>query len=99
MDALFCQIKSELKKFNATSKSIESIFIGGGTPSTIDPRLYTKIFNYLQPYMIDNCEIIENRFKFHLKEGHFLSKQWGGVHSAANLKEKVLKVKNSFQAV
>ncbi len=57
MDALFCQIKSELKKFNATFKSIESIFIGGGTPSTIDPRLYTKIFNYLQPYMIDNCEI------------------------------------------
>lgn len=57
MKALFFQIKSEIKKFNTTLKSIESIFIGGGTPSTINPTLYIKIFDYLKPYMIDNCEV------------------------------------------
>jgi oxygen-independent coproporphyrinogen-3 oxidase len=36
---------------------IESIFIGGGTPSTIDPELYRPIFQLLNPYLRGNIEI------------------------------------------
>ena len=57
MDALYLQLKHELKRFKAKDKSISSIFIGGGTPSTVEPELYTKIFKLLQPYLLDNIEI------------------------------------------
>ncbi|MDF1878534.1 coproporphyrinogen III oxidase family protein [Sulfurimonas sp. SAG-AH-194-C20] len=57
MSALFIQLKHELLRFNAQKKSIETIFIGGGTPSTVAPELYTEIFEYIQPYLKENIEI------------------------------------------
>jgi len=57
MNALKTQIKHDLKRFNATSKSIETLFIGGGTPSTVSPELYKPIFNLLKPYLKDDIEI------------------------------------------
>jgi len=57
MEALYTQLKFELERFNVTDKEIESIFIGGGTPSTIEPNLYKKIFNLLEPYLISDIEI------------------------------------------
>jgi len=57
MDALFIQLKSELQRFQATHKSIETIFIGGGTPSTVSPQLYAPIFEFLAPYLQENIEI------------------------------------------
>ena len=57
MFALKTQIEYELKRFKATPKSIESIFIGGGTPSTVPPKLYEPIFELLKPYIDDNIEI------------------------------------------
>jgi len=57
MSALLTQIKHELERFNAKHDSIESIFIGGGTPSTVAPKLYQKIFNFLAPYLKKNIEI------------------------------------------
>ena len=57
MDALFVQLEFELKRFQATPKSIESIFIGGGTPSTVAPTLYKKIFERITPYLQEGCEI------------------------------------------
>ncbi|PLY14033.1 MAG: coproporphyrinogen III oxidase [Sulfurimonas sp.] len=57
MEALCTQFQFELKRFNITSKEIESIFIGGGTPSTVAPALYKKIFDALKPYLKDNIEI------------------------------------------
>ncbi len=57
MDSLFVQLKYELQRFNAQKESIETIFIGGGTPSTVAPELYKDIFNYLQPYLQKNIEI------------------------------------------
>lgn len=57
MDALFLQLQFELQRFQASSKSIESVFIGGGTPSTVAPKLYSKIFEYLKPYLQEGCEI------------------------------------------
>lgn len=57
MSALFLQLKHELKRFNAQKESIETIFIGGGTPSTVAPELYADIFALLQPYLQKNIEI------------------------------------------
>jgi len=57
MVALKTQLEHELKRFNVTPQSIESIFIGGGTPSTIQPALYQPIFNLLQPFIKKDAEI------------------------------------------
>ncbi len=57
MDALLIQLRHELKRFSATQKSIETIFIGGGTPSTVTPELYKPIFEFLKPYLKESIEI------------------------------------------
>ncbi|MEE8587754.1 MAG: radical SAM family heme chaperone HemW [Sulfurimonadaceae bacterium] len=57
MNALLAQLEFELKRFKAEEKSIETIFIGGGTPSTVKPELYRPIFELLRPYIKDNAEI------------------------------------------
>jgi len=57
MKALLVQLKYELKKFNARANSIETIFIGGGTPSTVSPELYKPIFALLLPYLQKDSEI------------------------------------------
>ena len=57
MSALKTQLEFELKRFEATDKSIETIFIGGGTPSTVSPELYKPVFKLLKPYLKENIEI------------------------------------------
>ncbi len=57
MDALLSQIEYELKRFKATPQSVETIFIGGGTPSTVSPELYRPIFELLAPYLQNDAEI------------------------------------------
>jgi oxygen-independent coproporphyrinogen-3 oxidase len=57
MEALLVQLKHELLRFSPKKKSIETIFIGGGTPSTVSPELYQPIFDLLAPYIHDNAEI------------------------------------------
>jgi len=57
MHALLKQLKYELKRFAATESSIETLFIGGGTPSTVSPKLYAPIFSLLKPYLQKECEI------------------------------------------
>jgi oxygen-independent coproporphyrinogen-3 oxidase len=57
MQALYKQLVFELKRFNATKNSIETLFIGGGTPSTVDPKLYAPLFKLLKPYLQENAEI------------------------------------------
>lgn len=57
MKAILVQLKSELKKFEATNESIETLFIGGGTPSTISPKLYAPFFEMITPYLQQNAEI------------------------------------------
>ena len=53
--ALYIDLEYQLKDIKYSS--IKTIFIGGGTPSTIKPSLYRDIFNLIQPYLIDGCEI------------------------------------------
>ena len=57
MGALTQQLAYELKRFKAAPNSIETLFIGGGTPSTIDPLLYEPIFALLAPYLQKDAEI------------------------------------------
>jgi oxygen-independent coproporphyrinogen-3 oxidase len=57
MQALLLQLKHELARFDAKHHSIETIFIGGGTPSTVAPELYAEIFALLHPYLQPGIEI------------------------------------------
>ncbi len=57
MEALYKQLSFELERFGATPQSIETLFIGGGTPSTVSPELYAPIFTLLKPYLQENAEI------------------------------------------
>lgn len=57
MRALYQQIVFELERFGAKENSIETLFIGGGTPSTVTPELYAPIFTLLTPYLQKNAEI------------------------------------------
>ncbi len=57
MKALEIQLDFELKRFKAQNNTIETIFIGGGTPSTVSPKLYKNIFKKLQPYLKADIEI------------------------------------------
>jgi len=57
MLALHKQLTFELKRFDVKQKSIETIFIGGGTPSTVSPELYKPIFKLLKPYIQEGAEI------------------------------------------
>lgn len=57
MKSLHQQLLYELKMHNIEAFGIDSLFIGGGTPSTIDPVLYEPIFKTLQPFLKKNAEI------------------------------------------
>lgn len=56
MKALKRQLKFELEK-NCNQKKLQTIFIGGGTPSCIKASKYQEIFEVLDPYIDKNCEI------------------------------------------
>ena len=57
MLALQTQLKYELKRFKVQKQEIETIFIGGGTPSTINPKLYKSIFKLIYPFLKKGAEI------------------------------------------
>lgn len=57
MKALLVQLKFELERFKAEKGSIETVFIGGGTPSTVRPELYRPLFELLAPYIKVGAEI------------------------------------------
>ena len=57
MKALYIQLSFELERFDARPNSIETMFIGGGTPSTISPELYAPIFALIKPFLQNNAEI------------------------------------------
>ncbi|HEX5623221.1 MAG TPA: radical SAM family heme chaperone HemW [Sulfuricurvum sp.] len=58
MNALAIQLEYELKRFHVSAENrIETVFIGGGTPSTVDPLLYKPLFEKISPYLMPNAEI------------------------------------------
>jgi len=98
MHALSVQLDFELKRFGVNpSHRIETVFIGGGTPSTVDPILYTDIFNTIRPFLAVNAEITSeanpNSATFEWQEGmHALgvNRISFGVQSFNDEKLKVL---------
>jgi len=57
MLALHSQLLYELDRFGVQKGEIESLFIGGGTPSTIHPELYKPIFETISPLLKEGAEI------------------------------------------
>lgn len=57
MHSLKKQLDFEIERFAPASKSIKSVFIGGGTPSTVSPELYKEVFETITPYLRDDVEI------------------------------------------
>lgn len=58
MNALGIQLEAELKRFGVSPENlIETVFIGGGTPSTVDPGLYAPIFERIHPFLQAGAEI------------------------------------------
>lgn len=57
MEALETQLKHELKRFNVKEHTIETLFIGGGTPSTVHPELFKPIFELINPLLKEGAEI------------------------------------------
>ena len=57
MKALERQLRFELERFKVIAHSIESLFIGGGTPSTVTPEAYQPLFALLEPYLAEDVEI------------------------------------------
>jgi oxygen-independent coproporphyrinogen-3 oxidase len=51
----FSAVKLQLQK--ELSSQIETVFIGGGTPSTMPVEFYEKLFNFLTPYLKNTKEI------------------------------------------
>jgi len=57
MQSITSQLHFELEKFNAQKKSITSLFIGGGTPSTVTASWYAPFFEIITPYLSDDAEV------------------------------------------
>lgn len=57
MQSITQQLGLELEKFNAQKQSITSLFIGGGTPSTIPASWYEPFFNMIMPYLSPDAEV------------------------------------------
>lgn len=58
MNALILQLETELLRFHVSRENpIETVFIGGGTPSTVEPSLYRPLFEMIDPYLVKGCEI------------------------------------------
>ena len=57
MSALLKQLQFELQRFQPKAQEIESVFIGGGTPSTVHPQLFKPIFELINPLIKQGAEI------------------------------------------
>lgn len=57
MNSSLKQLKYDLNFHKIKKHSISSIFIGGGTPSTIDAEYFEDFFEILTPYLTKNAEI------------------------------------------
>ncbi len=56
MQSVHQQLLKDLERFHVTHGAIESLFIGGGTPSTVPPKLYEPFFKTLRPYLSTTAE-------------------------------------------
>ncbi|RXJ87610.1 radical SAM family heme chaperone HemW [Arcobacter sp. CECT 8985] len=57
MKALIKQLKFELNYLKDNNKKFETVFIGGGTPSSVKHEEYQEVFRLISPYLEKDCEI------------------------------------------
>jgi len=57
MKALHRQLRHDLEQYAISPNSIETVFVGGGTPSTVPSELYEPIFETLEPFLQADVEI------------------------------------------
>jgi len=57
MRAIMIQLERELKRFEVTKGSIETLFIGGGTPSCVKAEEFQPFFDLIKPFLQKNAEI------------------------------------------
>ncbi len=51
------QLESEFERFEVTKNSIETLFIGGGTPSCVSAQEYKPFFDFISPFLVTDAEI------------------------------------------
>ncbi len=57
MRALKIDLEHNLNYLKDKEIKLNTVFIGGGTPSTVDASLYEDIFKLINPHILENCEI------------------------------------------
>lgn len=57
MQRIVEQLKNDLARFDVKPNEISSLFIGGGTPSSVEASLYAPFFELLFPYLSEDVEI------------------------------------------
>ncbi|MCT7482988.1 radical SAM family heme chaperone HemW [Aliarcobacter cryaerophilus] len=57
MRALKIDLEQNLNYLKDKEIKLNTVFIGGGTPSTVDASLYEDIFKLINPHILENCEI------------------------------------------
>ena len=107
MESLLVQLDFEFERFDVSQNSIETIFIGGGTPSTVPPELYKKLFEKLKPFLQKNIEVTSeanpNSATYEWLEGMYslgVNRISFGVQSFDKTKLKLLnRAHNSEEAI
>jgi oxygen-independent coproporphyrinogen-3 oxidase len=56
-EAILKQVSNELDRYKVQNQNIETLFIGGGTPSCIKASDYLPFFNKIKPFMKKDTEI------------------------------------------
>ncbi len=57
MRSILKQLDFELKRFEVNRYDIETLFIGGGTPSCVEASLYKPFFEKIEPFLKKDAEI------------------------------------------
>lgn len=57
MRSLQQSLQKQLADYKIQKDSLETLFIGGGTPSVVSAKLYEPIFKTLKPYLANEAEI------------------------------------------
>ena len=56
-DAMIADFREQILKFDVKNGEIETVFIGGGTPSAVDADCYERLFETVAPYLAKDAEI------------------------------------------
>ena len=57
MRAIIKQFLKEIERFDIQKNSIKTLFIGGGTPSSVDFNYYYEFFELIEPFLKKDIEI------------------------------------------